>query len=274
MKAHQEAYSVLVFDMARTGEPDGERRVDGFATFEAARAYAEARMRASIEDLRTENQTAAELSHLWHIYGEDCIVMGGGYSGRDHLAGYIELRASAEECDWPALAPTRPGLLRQRRFHVTVMVPAQELSGLDKFVWAGGFLTRAEKPTRPELLDIYGADAKAAFARKGHAEVTLDPVNVVHVFELPDLPQPPIDGRALRNWEIAFDFVCHDIKFGSTARGVFAWPEKPEGEALRQMQTVLMADSLAIRGDGPDWVDMCEADEPGISETRDPPSHG
>lgn len=40
------------FDMARTAEPDGECRVDGFATLEAARAYAEARVRASIEELR------------------------------------------------------------------------------------------------------------------------------------------------------------------------------------------------------------------------------
>lgn len=99
-------FSVLVYDMARTGEPDGERRVEGFSTAAAARAYAEARMRASIEELRTANQAAAELSRLWHIYGEDCVVLDGSFSGRDNLDRYIATPATPEDCDWLALAPT------------------------------------------------------------------------------------------------------------------------------------------------------------------------
>ena len=58
-------FSVLVLDMARTGEEDGDRLVGGFPTFAAARAYAEARTRASVEELRSAGQTAAELRSLW-----------------------------------------------------------------------------------------------------------------------------------------------------------------------------------------------------------------
>ena len=60
-------FSVLVFDMAHTGKPDGEHLVSGFATREAARAYSEARVRASVEELRKPGQDTAELRSLWHI---------------------------------------------------------------------------------------------------------------------------------------------------------------------------------------------------------------
>ena len=98
-------FAVLVFDMARTGEADGEHLVGEFPTLAAARAYAEARTRASVEELRAAGQTAAELRALWHIYGEDCVVVGGGFSGRDQLNAYIAEPASPAQCDWAALAP-------------------------------------------------------------------------------------------------------------------------------------------------------------------------
>jgi hypothetical protein len=98
-------FAVLVIDMARTGEDDDSRLIDGFASFEAARAYAEARTRATVEELRSPGQSAAELRSLWHIYGEDCLVLSGGFSGRDALDDYIARPASQAERDWPALAP-------------------------------------------------------------------------------------------------------------------------------------------------------------------------
>lgn len=100
-----QTHAVLVFDMARTGEPDGERVVDGFVSVDAARAYAEARVRASVEELRANGQGPDALRSLWHIYGEDCVVIGGGYSGRDHLDRYIAMPADPDETDWPSLAP-------------------------------------------------------------------------------------------------------------------------------------------------------------------------
>ena len=97
------SYAVPVIDMAQTGEGDG-RVVDGFASFEAARAYAE-RTRASVEELRAADQTTAELRTLWHVYGEDCLVVGGDFSARDELDYYVALPASPAQCDWTRLAP-------------------------------------------------------------------------------------------------------------------------------------------------------------------------
>jgi hypothetical protein len=102
-----QTFSVLVFDMAHTGEPDGEHTIDGFASVDAARAYAEARVRSSVEELRAPNRSAADLRRLWHIYGEDCTVLGGAFSGRDHLDRYIAEPAGPAEIDWPSLAPRR-----------------------------------------------------------------------------------------------------------------------------------------------------------------------
>src|SRR5262249_16700776 len=101
------SFAVLVIDMAHTGDEDGSSVVDGFASFEAARAYAEARTRASLEELRGKDQPAAARPSRWHLYGGACRVMGGGFGGRDRLDDYIARPASAAECDWPRLAPAR-----------------------------------------------------------------------------------------------------------------------------------------------------------------------
>jgi hypothetical protein len=100
-------FSVLVFDMARTGEPDGEHLVSGFASLETARNYAQARVRASVEELRKPDQSAAELRSLWHIYGEDCAVLGDSWTGREHLDLYVAIPAMPAECNWAALTPRR-----------------------------------------------------------------------------------------------------------------------------------------------------------------------
>ena len=102
------SFAVLVIDMAHMGDDDS-RIVDGFADFEAARAYAEARTRASVEELRGADQSAASLRSLWHMYGEDCLVIGGGFTGRDHLDDYIARPASASQCDWSRLTPVGVG---------------------------------------------------------------------------------------------------------------------------------------------------------------------
>ncbi|HTV68986.1 MAG TPA: hypothetical protein VMF90_10650 [Rhizobiaceae bacterium] len=103
------SFSVLVFDMSRTGEPDGERLVNGFETIEAARAYAEARVRSSIEELRSDGQSWDELRSLWHIYGEDCSVLGDTYKGRENLHRYIAEPATPEQTAWSSLTPDQAG---------------------------------------------------------------------------------------------------------------------------------------------------------------------
>jgi len=102
MSPAADAFSVLVFDLAHTGEPEAERRVEGFPTVAAARAYAEARIRAN-------DQTPAELRSFWHVYGEDCLVLNG-FCGGDHLDRYVATPATIQKQDWPALAPAlQPG---------------------------------------------------------------------------------------------------------------------------------------------------------------------
>ena len=110
MSLAADAFSVLVFDLAHTGEPEAEGRVEGFPTVAAARAYAEARIRASVEELRANDQTPAELRSLCLVYGEDCPVLDDGFCGRDHLDRYVATPATIQEQDWPALAPApQPG---------------------------------------------------------------------------------------------------------------------------------------------------------------------
>lgn len=110
MSGASNTYSVLVFDMARTGEPEGEHLVSGFPTVEAARAYAEARVRSSVEELRKPGIAASDLRSLWHLYGEDCSVLGDSFKGREKLDFYIAGPASPAECDWPSLAPAGPAV--------------------------------------------------------------------------------------------------------------------------------------------------------------------
>jgi hypothetical protein len=252
-------FSVLVFDMWRTGWPDGEYLVPGFASVVEARAYAEARVRASVEELRKPNQSAAELRSLWYIYGEDCSVLGDAWNSDEQLDLYIAVPAVPAECDWASLTP------RLKRFYATLLI--SDAAG--NSVWAGGILKRFWRPSRDELLKTYRQDAVEAFARKGMADVVPVSVLVANLFELPDPPRPPI-GAKLRNWQVSVDFVCHDIKFGGANLGVFAWPEEPRGKVLDAMIRVLLAEACALRGDGPDWADACEVIASKVEATTEP----
>ena len=272
----QNGFSVLVFDMSRTGEADGERLISGFESMEAARAYCEARVRASVEELRSPGQPASALRSMWYIYGEDCRPIGIDWRGSDDLDRYIAEPATAEQTDWPALAPRPAGGKNQavavptsRRFHAAVLIS----NATDESVWAGGYLRLPRMPSRDDLLALYSADAIAAFGRKGIADVTPASIHVAHLHELPLPPRPPADGRPLRNWDVSVDFVCHDIKFGSSARGVFAWPEQPDENMVVTMARVLIADKLALRGDGPDYVDYTDILGTRVSETTEAPDY-
>ncbi|MFI0845423.1 hypothetical protein [Mesorhizobium sp. IMUNJ 23232] len=250
-------FSVLVFDMAHRGEPDAERIVPGFGSLAEARAYAEARVRSSVEELRKQGIAAGELRSLWFLYGEDCKVLGQTSSTDIDL--YITVSATSAECDWPALTP------RLRRFHTTVLVA----NAGGETVWAGGFIARYQRPSRDVLMRIFAVDARAAFARRGIADTEPVSLSVTTLSELPVPPGPPIgDARPLRHWSVVVDFVCHDIKFGHTASGVFRWPEQPAGAPLERMKQMLVADSLALRGDGPDWADACDINSVVVTETQ------
>jgi hypothetical protein len=240
-------YSVLVLDMAHTHDAESEQTVHGFATVEAARAYAEARTRASVEELRGRDTSPAEIRTLWHLYGEDCIVPGDSYRGGDALDLYIAVPAAAEEIEWQRLTP------RLKRFLVAVLVS----NASQNSVWTGGFINRYVRPSKETLMAIFRSDAAAEFRRKRYPDAEPRDLHVAKLHELFDPPRPP-SGLALENWHVAVDFVCHDIKFGSSHDGVFAWPERPAGEALDQMIRLLIGDKIALRGDGPENVDYSE----------------
>lgn len=97
-------WRVLVFDMARTGEPDDPREVSGFATLEHAREFARRRTRASVEELRTPGMPSDSLRRLWLHYGEDCHVVADGYRGHSELDRFIAEPAGPGECAWQDLA--------------------------------------------------------------------------------------------------------------------------------------------------------------------------
>ena len=255
-------FTVLVFDMAKTGEPDGEHMVSGFGTLDAATSYAIARVRASVEELRNPQITATELSQLWHLYGEDCSVLNANVRGSDLLDEFIATPATSAECDWQVLTP------RQRRFRASLLISNDK----DESVWAGGFFRSTYKLSRDGLLDRFRNDAIAAFKAKDIEPAEPTKLMVASYFELPDPPCPP-PGVALRSWKVEVGFVCHDVKFGADAAGIFAWPEEPTGWALRAMQFLLMADMMAMRGDGPDWANDCDVLTSEVTETDAAPDY-
>lgn len=248
--------------MARTGEPDGERLICGFDTLEAATAYAIARVRASVEELRKPGIAAAELRQLWHIHGEDCSVLNNPVRGSDLLDEFIAAPATPAECNWQALAP------RLRRFHATLLLSNDN----NESVWCGGFFRAPYSLSGQGLLDRFRDDAIAAFNSKGITPAVPTKILVANHFELPDPPYPP-PGAPLRSWKVEVGFVCHDVKFGADADGVFAWPEEPTGWALRTMQFLLMADTLALRGDGPDYANDSDVLSVKVTETEAAPDY-
>ncbi len=268
--AGQETHSVIVFDMARTGEPDGEHLIAGFPSLEAAKAYAEARTRASVEELRAPGQSAAELRSLWHVYGEDCTVLGHEFTGRAALDFYVANPAAPKEIDWAALAPARlrEATRKMHRFHVAALVTEEA----NHSVWVGGFLNWPERPTGPELLEHYRAEAVAAFARQGVADAKPVTIHVAQAHELPDVPRVPAD-LPLRQWHIDLDFICHNVKFGVNLEAVFSWPEEPAGAALGAMTHVMIADALSVRGDGPSWANEAEIIKVAVRATDEPPTY-
>ena len=98
-------FSVLVLDMYHYMDPEEEETVAGFATIELAREYAKRRTRDSLEQQRPGNTTPQAIRSSWFMFGEDCLVIGGSYSGCDELDYFISHPATDEERDWVSLTP-------------------------------------------------------------------------------------------------------------------------------------------------------------------------
>jgi uncharacterized protein YciI len=143
------------------------------------------------------------------------------------------------------------------------------VSGIQEPRYGGILLLRVPDHDSQVALDRFRDDAIAAFKAKNIEPAVPTELTVANYFELPDPPYPP-PGVALRSWKVEVGFVCHDVKFGGDAAGVFAWPDEPTDWALRTMQFLLMADTMAMRGDGPDWANDCDVLSVKVTETEAP----
>ena len=101
---HIEKFAVVVIDMFNYMEPDGRMLIDGFPSFEDAKEYAKRRMRNSIEQLRTINDSLEALWELWFVFGEDVIALGNRnteiYYAFTELNSFIKNSSSKTESDW------------------------------------------------------------------------------------------------------------------------------------------------------------------------------
>ena len=96
---------VLIVDMFQYQVPGEEYLVGPFAEADIAREFARRWVRATLEEMRDRAMSGDELIDLWHVFGEDAVLAGGGYAGSAELAFLAEHPASAAETDWKALRP-------------------------------------------------------------------------------------------------------------------------------------------------------------------------
>jgi len=99
-------HSVIVIDMYSAPDPENDSiTYRGFPDQAAAIAFATARLRDSIEELRRPNMSAEDLRTAWSMFGEDAVT--DGFQGTEHLDAFIEQPASPEQRDWQSLLPPR-----------------------------------------------------------------------------------------------------------------------------------------------------------------------
>ncbi len=96
------SYSVLIIDNYHM-DPEEDFTIDGFPTLELAQEFARRWTRDSLEEQRKPHQAREDLSAMWAMFGENAIVLGGDYNGRDELDFFIDHPATPEEQDWQAI---------------------------------------------------------------------------------------------------------------------------------------------------------------------------
>lgn len=102
---HSATFTVIAIDMFHALDQSEDFTVTGFRSFDEAREYARRRTRDSLEELRPEADSDDELRQRWKTYGEDCVVVGGGYVGSSELDYFIREPATAQQRDWVSLTP-------------------------------------------------------------------------------------------------------------------------------------------------------------------------
>ncbi|UJW86241.1 hypothetical protein [Devosia sp. SL43] len=99
-------------------------------------------------------------------------------------------------------------------------------------------------PQQPDLWDVQDL----LLAKAQHDGLALragSPLARDQVIPLPSIPRPASeDRRPLKAWAVSVYIVAHDVKFAGYSRGVFHWPDEPDGTALEAILDVLVADAL------------------------------
>lgn len=97
---------MLVMDLGRYQDPDGETLIEGFPTLEQAREYARRRTRASIEEVRGSSPSPDFIKEQWMLFGESCLVVGEDYRASEEVDWFIWNRPnSPDDLDWKSLEP-------------------------------------------------------------------------------------------------------------------------------------------------------------------------
>ena len=99
-------WAVLVMDLGRHQDPEGETLVEGFPTYQQAKEYAKRRTRASVEEVRGQVLSPELIRSHWMAFGESCLVVGEDYRASEEIEFFIWHRPnSPEELDWQSLTP-------------------------------------------------------------------------------------------------------------------------------------------------------------------------
>jgi hypothetical protein len=99
---------VLIVDMFQYQVAGEEYLVGPFDGQHVAQEFARRWVRSALEELREGAGSRDELIDLWHVFGEDALLAGGGYAGSAELGFLVDHPGSAQETDWKALRPPHP----------------------------------------------------------------------------------------------------------------------------------------------------------------------
>jgi hypothetical protein len=258
---NDDSCAVTVLNMANAN--GHAERIDGFPTPGFASEYARRRTRASLELLRQPGTDAAELKRLWSEAGEECCVADESYCASSELVRFITEPARGYDCDWWSLDPTLP-----HRYFLRAYLQDED----GHTAWLETFHTALTKPTDEDVLQLCAKEAAAEFAKQGYDDARPTKATISSLFEMPSVPRPPAPDSC-PHWKIDLDFVCHDVKFGASASGVFAWPREPTGAFLDNFAWLLVDDTLSVRGDGPGFAAWSEIGTPTVELTTAPLTH-
>lgn len=93
-------YSVLIIDNFHLHDEEEHYTIDGFPTKELAIEFARRWVRDSLEEMRDPTKTKEEIKNYWLAFGEDAMVIDGGYRGKSELDFFIDNPAIPEEINW------------------------------------------------------------------------------------------------------------------------------------------------------------------------------